>query len=566
MSILIQVLIVEDSENDALLVVEELRSGGIEPVWERVETAQTMNEALAHKAWDIIIADYAMPHFSGIGALELAKQKDPDLPLILISGQLREEEAVEAMRSGARDFISKNNMSRLAPAVEREVRESQIRRERRAAQELFVKAFNSTPEIMFINVLENDCFLDVNTAFVCLLGYTRKETIGRTSIELNIWADISQRDEMARTLTANQTVRNWEVLIKTKSGRILTTLFSAELVEFNGQECVLTVAADITDRKKAEEALLKSEENFRAMFDYTPAAVFSYNRQGIILQANSACEELFDIPRDMMIGKGLFETVGRSKNRQELMKRIEYVFTGGSVKNIEWLDTPPNGVQRWILTNVTPVCDPGGRVVMGLSLNMDITERKEIENRKLEQDAHKLEFYRRTILAATDGKLVITERLEIERIAKLTLASWRINSPDDLATIRHVAAEIAESEGMDENKIGDFILAFGEASTNALKHAGSGTASIHRQQDRLMFVVSDNGPGIAVLSLPEVALRRGYSTAGTLGMGYKVMIQLADKVYLATGAEGTTIGIEMSLHHSMEIPLVTVSNFITGKI
>jgi len=86
MSIPLSVLIVEDYENDALLIVEELENGGIEPVLERVETVEAMKKALDSHAWDIVIADYVLPHFSGIAALELARQRDPDIPFILISG------------------------------------------------------------------------------------------------------------------------------------------------------------------------------------------------------------------------------------------------------------------------------------------------------------------------------------------------------------------------------------------------------------------------------------------------------------------------------------------------
>jgi anti-sigma regulatory factor (Ser/Thr protein kinase) len=81
-----------------------------------------------------------------------------------------------------------------------------------------------------------------------------------------------------------------------------------------------------------------------------------------------------------------------------------------------------------------------------------------------------------------------------------------------------------------------------------VKHAGRDEASVYKMENALFIVVSDRGPGIPALALPEVALRRGYSTVGTLGMGYKMMIQFADRIYLATGTEGTTVGIEMKLH------------------
>ena len=168
----------------------------------------------------------------------------------------------------------------------------------------------------------------------------------------------------------------------------------------------------------------------------------------------------------------------------------------------------------------------------------EIAERKRAEEALKEEQEHKIEFYQRTIAAATDGKLVITERSEIEKMAGPTIASWEIQKPEDLSKVRHGVAEVAGSEGMDETMVGKFVLSTGEAITNAVKHADGGTASLHRMDDNLMLVVSDKGPGIMALSLPEVALKQGYSTAGTLGMGYKVMIGLSDRVYLATGPGG----------------------------
>jgi anti-sigma regulatory factor (Ser/Thr protein kinase) len=202
----------------------------------------------------------------------------------------------------------------------------------------------------------------------------------------------------------------------------------------------------------------------------------------------------------------------------------------------------------YVLTSATPVLSINGDVVMGLSLNVDITERKLAEQGERELDRHKRDFYRRTILAATDGRLVIAERHEIEQLAGSPIRTWEIVKGEQLGVVRHEAMEIAESFGMDESRVFDFVLAVGEMSTNALKHAGSGQASLHKQHDELIFVVSDHGPGIEAVTLPEVALVRGYSTAGTLGMGYKAVLSVADRVYLATGPSGTTVAVEMSLH------------------
>ncbi len=124
MSKALKVLIVEDSPDDAALVLRELRRGEYDPVWERVETAEAMNAALERAEWDVILSDYTMPNFSAFQALETLKSKQLDIPFIIISGTIGEETAVLALKAGAQDYLIKGRLARLVPALEREIREA----------------------------------------------------------------------------------------------------------------------------------------------------------------------------------------------------------------------------------------------------------------------------------------------------------------------------------------------------------------------------------------------------------------------------------------------------------
>lgn len=137
---LLKVLIVEDSENDALLVVRELKRGGYQPAYDRVDTCDGMMSALDGKEYGLIIADYTMPEFSGIEALELYKARKLDIPFILVSGTIGDDVGVEAMIAGAHDYICKSNLSRLVPAVKREIKESKIRLASRSADDALRRA------------------------------------------------------------------------------------------------------------------------------------------------------------------------------------------------------------------------------------------------------------------------------------------------------------------------------------------------------------------------------------------------------------------------------------------
>jgi len=137
---LLRVLFVEDSLADAFLIERALTRGGFRVVCDRVDTSEAMTRALAEREWDLILSDHSMPQFSAPEALELLKQRNLDLPFIIVSGHIEEETAVWAMNSGAHDYIMKDRLARLVPAVQRELREAEVRRARAKSQEELKRA------------------------------------------------------------------------------------------------------------------------------------------------------------------------------------------------------------------------------------------------------------------------------------------------------------------------------------------------------------------------------------------------------------------------------------------
>ena len=131
----LHMLVVEDSEDDVLLVVRQLKSAGHDVTFKRVESAQDMKRAITENSWDIVIADHSMPRFNALAALSILKASGLDLPFIIVSGTIGEDVAVAAMKAGAHDYIMKDNVARLVPAVERELHEAKVRQERRQAEE-----------------------------------------------------------------------------------------------------------------------------------------------------------------------------------------------------------------------------------------------------------------------------------------------------------------------------------------------------------------------------------------------------------------------------------------------
>src|SRR2546430_8086131 len=129
----LRVLLVEDSDDDAILLLRQLKRAGHEVVHRRIESAPEVKDALATESWDVVISDYAMPGFSGLDALRMVQEHGLDIPFILVSGQIGEDMAVAAMKAGAHDSLMKDKLARLVPAVERELREAEVRRARRRA-------------------------------------------------------------------------------------------------------------------------------------------------------------------------------------------------------------------------------------------------------------------------------------------------------------------------------------------------------------------------------------------------------------------------------------------------
>jgi two-component sensor histidine kinase/CheY-like chemotaxis protein len=131
----VRLLLVEDVEDDALLLVRELRKGGIDPDYARVETAEELKAALENGPWDAVFADYNLPAFTGLDALRIVRERSGYLPFILVSGVIGEETAVEALHAGAHDYLMKGRFGRLVSALERALRDAALQLERRQTAE-----------------------------------------------------------------------------------------------------------------------------------------------------------------------------------------------------------------------------------------------------------------------------------------------------------------------------------------------------------------------------------------------------------------------------------------------
>ncbi len=276
----LHVLIVEDSQDDALLLVHELKQGGYEPLHERVDSAEAMHAALQEKPWDIILCDYDIHGFNGLAALEIMKESEIDIPFIIVSGMIGEEMAAEAMETGAHDYIMKGARQRLVPAITRELREAEVRQERRRTEERYRQSeekfrlvVESAPGAVYIQT--GGCFAYVNPATVHLLGAeSAEQLLGRPILE-RISPDYRETiQERIRLLNEEREkvppmVQKYLKL----DGTVIYVEASAVPFSYNNEIGSLAYLHDITERMQTEEKLRESRENLRGALESTVRAI-----------------------------------------------------------------------------------------------------------------------------------------------------------------------------------------------------------------------------------------------------------------------------------------------------
>jgi two-component system cell cycle sensor histidine kinase/response regulator CckA len=262
MAMALRALIIEDDRADAELVIRELGRERAVTV-EVVATAKATREALTRSRWDFILADWSLPGFGALDALAIVRELSVDAPVIIVSGSVSEEVAVSAMRAGARDFVRKDHLSRLVPAIERELHEAETRAARRRAErevhdsaERYRQLFESSPLPMWVYDTDTLGFLAVNNAAIRRYGYSREEFLARALTDLRPAEDHARlRQDVA---VRDDSPRIWRHL--TKHGDTLAVEITAHDLEFEGRRARLVLANDVTRRERLEDQLRQSQK------------------------------------------------------------------------------------------------------------------------------------------------------------------------------------------------------------------------------------------------------------------------------------------------------------------
>ena len=265
----LRVLNLEDSSLDAELVHATLNDGGVECEILQVQTHADFVAALESGGFDLILADYSLPSFDGLSALEVAQEMSPDIPFVLVSGALGEERAIEALKSGATDYVLKQRLERLVPAVQRALREAEERTERKRAEEALRESeerFRATFEQAAVGISHNSLdgrWLRVNQRLCDIVGYSREELLEKTFQDITHPDDLDADLEKVHQLLAGkiETYSMQKRYLK-KGGSIAWINLTVSLVREPSGEAkyFIAVIEDITERKQAGEALQEVRE------------------------------------------------------------------------------------------------------------------------------------------------------------------------------------------------------------------------------------------------------------------------------------------------------------------
>jgi diguanylate cyclase (GGDEF)-like protein/PAS domain S-box-containing protein len=404
----VRILIVEDLAHDAELMLKELRRAGISCDAHRVETGVEYRRELEEFQPDVILSDFTMPGFDGMKALSIASQSYSHIPFIFVSGTLGEEYAVRALKNGATDYIMKSNLLRLPATVERAIKEAEERRARHALEQdlrqgekRYRGLFQSNPHPMWVYDIETLRFLAVNDTAIARYGFSQEEFLVMTIKDLHPEKEVPRIIEHRATpLSAVNKPEIWQH--RTKDGKLIEVEISSHELIFDEIPARMVVAYDVTERKRAEEALRNSEERFRLLVEQAPEAILLYDtRTNHLIDVNRNAERLFGCSREQLLNVGpqAFYAAKQPDDSAVTKTFEEHNKQALAGEEVVFERAIQNARGEDLICEVRLVSLPSNQGRLIRASFIDITERKRSEERLRESETK----YRQLIEEASDG-------------------------------------------------------------------------------------------------------------------------------------------------------------------
>jgi len=332
-----RILIVEHIKSDAVLVEKEIGKVLEKFQISIVKTRQDFEDQLLKFTPDLVITTYKLPSFDGLTVLQLIRGKSQQIPVIFLAASANENAAVECMKAGAVDFITKEHSNRLGKAVLAAIKESETEEKKimkagtlMSGTELYHSMFASNPQPMFVFNLETLTFLEVNNASLEQYGYTRDEFLTLTLRDISPVEDLQAVVQAVETHPHYHASGNWWHL--KKGGEIMHVEITSHPIDFNGIKACHMQVTDITKRKKAWETIKASEEKYRTLFENVQDVYFQTDLEGILYEISPSVDRYLGLSRDELIGKPITDLYYDIKERDLL---IRLLMEQGSVQDFE---------------------------------------------------------------------------------------------------------------------------------------------------------------------------------------------------------------------------------------
>ena len=451
----LRVLVVEDSEDDALLVLHQIKKGGYDVDYERVETAKEMKAAIRKKSWDVVLSDYILPHFNGLEALTILQETGVDIPFIVISGTIGEEVAVETMKAGAHDYLMKDNLKRLLPAIERELFESKNRAEQRQTEVALKEQYSTLRSI-----------IDSTDSLIFSLDRQYRYTSFNNGHASVMQAIYGVRIEVGQSLLDYMTVAEDREKAKHNLDRVLD---GEQITEeaYSGQELrsrlyfqvshspiktedgaiigVTVFAHNITERKKSEDALFESQQVFRNLVENSPDIIARYDSNCRRTYVNPAFLKTAQIPEEELLSAAPKQISPLPPVSASVLENlVQTILDTGIAKavDVEWLKE--DNIHYWYNIYASPEFDREGKVVSVMTTSRDITNRKHAEEQilKMNRIYTVLSNINKAIVRIRDPKKILDEACRIAVEYGMFKMAWigKVNSQTN-------KVEVVSSEG-----------------------------------------------------------------------------------------------------------------------
>ncbi len=427
------VLIIEDSENDALLNVKQLERLGYSVDYLRVESGMELRAALEKQEWDVVLSDFAMPHFSGIEALEIVRKKSKYIPFIFVSGMIGEDRAAEAMRDGANDYVLKDNLKRLGPSIERELRDVQLRIEsEKAGQELHAseernRTLIESAPVAILSVDMKGTITSVNPWCEKITGQAAEELVGARFLSL-----VHPHDATGAAVWFQEALENGdspirEFRLQTKSGDVRYVQTKVvSLIESENLAGMVGFAADITERKRAEEAV----SHLAAIVKSSSDAIIGMDLTGNVTSWNVGAEKMYGYTAKETMGKPI-EMLSPPDRQEESSLLRARVLGGEEVIRTETMHVRKGARSIDASLTLSPIIGDAGAISGISTIARDITEQKAMDAQ-----------FRRTQRMETLGSLASGIAHDLNNVLTpitLGLETLQRKYADDEKTIRLLA-------------------------------------------------------------------------------------------------------------------------------